>query len=149
VGRGHAHAQVDAHLLRSRAGIRTASLGLALLGATATVEALVCLFSDSVALLSALIHNAGGALTAIPIGFVGTAGNKAAASVWLHAGRRLASPALIADGHHARIDGLVSLGVVAGAVAVGLGRQITDPLIGLAIALLILRIMWQAWVTVP
>jgi divalent metal cation (Fe/Co/Zn/Cd) transporter len=145
VGRGHAHAQVDAELLRSRAGIRTVSLSLALLGATAVVQALVYALSGSVALLSDLIHNAGDALSAIPIG---VAGNEAAAFVRLRAGKRPASPALVADGHQARIDGLVSLGVVASAVAVGLGLQIADPLIGLAIALLILRITWQAWKTV-
>ena len=76
------------------------------------------------------------------------AGNEAAAYVRLRAGRRLNSPALVADGHHARIDGLVSFGVVASAVAVALGAQVADPLIGLAISLLILRITWQAWETV-
>jgi cation diffusion facilitator family transporter len=201
VGRAHAHTEPDADLLRSRAGIRAVLVSLALLGATAAVQAVVYAFSGSVALLSDLIHNAGDALTAIPIGIafflrsapgerwagravvlaiaisgavalaaaverliaprdlthlwalaiaglVGVAGNEAAAYVRLLAGRRLSSPALVADGHHARIDGLVSLGVVASAVAVALGAQIADPLIGLGIALLILRVAWQAWVTV-
>ena len=81
-------------------------------------------------------------------GVVGFLGNEAAAVVRLSAGRRLDSPALVADGYHARIDGLVSLGVVASAGAVALGARIADPLIGLAIALLITRIAWEAWVTV-
>jgi divalent metal cation (Fe/Co/Zn/Cd) transporter len=55
----------------------------------------------------------------------------------------------VGAGHgHAHADGLLSLGVVASGVAVALGVRIADPLIGLAIALLILRIAWQAWVTV-
>jgi divalent metal cation (Fe/Co/Zn/Cd) transporter len=55
----------------------------------------------------------------------------------------------VGAGHgHAHADGLLSLGVVASAVAVTLGVRIADPLIGLAIALLILGIAWQAWVTV-
>ena len=62
--------------------------------------------------------------------------------------RRLSSPALIADGQHARIDGLVSLGVVASAAVVALGLQIADPLIGLGITLVILRITWHSWQTV-
>jgi divalent metal cation (Fe/Co/Zn/Cd) transporter len=66
----------------------------------------------------------------------------------LCAGRRLSSPALVADGYHARIDGIVSLGVVASAVVVALGAPIADPLIGLAITLVILRITWQSWRTV-
>jgi divalent metal cation (Fe/Co/Zn/Cd) transporter len=55
----------------------------------------------------------------------------------------------VGAGHgHAHADGLLSLGVVASVVAVAPGVRIDDPLIGLAIALLILRIAWQAWVTV-
>ena len=42
----------------------------------------------------------------------------------------------------------LTFGVVASAVAVALGAQVADPLIGLAISLLILRITWQAWETV-
>jgi ArsR family transcriptional regulator, nickel/cobalt-responsive transcriptional repressor len=55
---------------------------------------------------------------------------------------------LIADGNHARIDGFVSLGVVASALVVALGAQIGDPLIGLAITLVILKITWDSWRTV-
>jgi divalent metal cation (Fe/Co/Zn/Cd) transporter len=43
-------------------------------------------------------------------GAVGFIGNEIAAQIRLNAGRRLDSPALIADGNHARVDGLVSLG---------------------------------------
>ena len=55
---------------------------------------------------------------------------------------------MIADGHHARVDGYVSLGVViaAGAVAIGIPRA--DPIVGLAITMLILHITWQAWRTI-
>jgi divalent metal cation (Fe/Co/Zn/Cd) transporter len=60
--------------------------------------------------------------------------------VRLRAGRRLDSAALIADGQHARTDGLVSLGVVASAVTSALGFRLGDPLIGLAITLVILRV---------
>ena len=55
---------------------------------------------------------------------------------------------MTADGKHARIDGFVSLGVVASAAAVALGAQVADPIIGLAITLVILRITWQSWHTV-
>jgi len=81
-------------------------------------------------------------------GALGFLGNEAAAVVRLRAGRRLSSPALVADGQHARIDGLVSLGVVASAAVVALGLQIADPLIGLGITLVILRITWHSWQTV-
>ena len=81
-------------------------------------------------------------------GVIGFVGNEIAAQVRLHAGQRLSSPALIADGNHARIDGFVSLGVVASAIVVALGLQIGDPIIGLAITLVILRITWQSWRTV-
>jgi cation diffusion facilitator family transporter len=78
-------------------------------------------------------------------GVAGFAGNELAAQVRLRAGRRLASPALIADGNHARADGFVSLGVVASAAAVGAGLQIADPIIGLFISFVILRITWESW----
>jgi cation diffusion facilitator family transporter len=81
-------------------------------------------------------------------GLVGFAGNSAAAIVRSRAGRRLDSPALIADGDHARADAWVSMGVVASAVVVALGAPVGDPLIGLAITLAILRITWQSWRTV-
>ena len=81
-------------------------------------------------------------------GVVGFIGNEIAAQVRLRAGRRLASAAMTADGNHARIDGFVSLGVVASAIVVGLGAPVADPIIGLAITLVILKITWDSWHTV-
>jgi Co/Zn/Cd efflux system component len=81
-------------------------------------------------------------------GLVGFAGNELAAQVRLRAGRRLSSPALIADGNHARVDGFVSLGVVASASVVALGAPIGDPIIGLLITAVILKITWDSWRTV-
>jgi cation diffusion facilitator family transporter len=81
-------------------------------------------------------------------GAVGFLGNIVAAQIRSRAGRRLHSPALIADGDHARADAYVSLAVVASAAAVAAGVQVADPLIGLAITLVILRITAQSWRTV-
>jgi cation diffusion facilitator family transporter len=81
-------------------------------------------------------------------GAVGFAGNWWAAAIRTRAGRRLDSPALIADGAHARADAYVSLAVIASAAAVALGASIADPLIGLAITLVILKITRDSWVTV-
>lgn len=81
-------------------------------------------------------------------GIVGFIGNEVAAQVRLRAGKRLDSPALVADGNHARVDGFVSLGVVASAVVVALGLPIADPLIGLGITIVILRITLQSWKTI-
>jgi cation diffusion facilitator family transporter len=81
-------------------------------------------------------------------GLIGFVGNELAAQVRLSAGRRLASAAMVADGKHARIDGFVSLGVVVSAIVVALGVQIADPIIGLVITIVILRITWESWHTV-
>jgi cation diffusion facilitator family transporter len=81
-------------------------------------------------------------------GALGFAGNWAAAGIRTRAGRRLASPALVADGDHARADAYVSLAVVASAAALGAGLDLADPLIGLGITLVILRITRQSWRTV-
>jgi cation diffusion facilitator family transporter len=78
-------------------------------------------------------------------GIIGFIGNEIAARVRLRAGDRLASPALIADGNHALIDGFVSLAVVASALVVGLGFSRGDPVIGLLITLVILKITWDSW----
>jgi cation diffusion facilitator family transporter len=81
-------------------------------------------------------------------GVFGFIGNEIAAQVRLRAGRRLNSPALVADGNHARVDGFVSLGVLASAAVVALGLPIADPVIGLAITAVILQITWESWHTV-
>lgn len=78
-------------------------------------------------------------------GAIGFAGNEIAARVRLRAGRRLASPALVADGNHARVDGFVSLGVIASALLVAVGFDRADPLIGLVITAVILKITWDSW----
>ncbi len=87
-----------------------------------------------------------GALAAA--GVLGFAGNMIAAVIRSRAGRALDSPALVADGNHARADAYVSLAVVASAIAVALGLQIADPLIGLAITVVIAKITWDSWWTV-
>jgi cation diffusion facilitator family transporter len=81
-------------------------------------------------------------------GAIGYAGNFIAARIRLSAGKRLDSPALIADGHHARADAYVSLAVIASAIVVALGAPIADPIIGLGITLVILHITWQSWATI-
>jgi cation diffusion facilitator family transporter len=87
-----------------------------------------------------------GALAAA--GTLGFAGNWVAAIIRTRAGHRLGSPALVADGAHARVDAYVSLAVVASAAALAAGAPAADPLIGLAITVVILRITWQSWRTV-
>jgi cation diffusion facilitator family transporter len=81
-------------------------------------------------------------------GLIGFGGNWLAAIIRTRAGNRLDSPALIADGNHARADSYVSLAVVASAIVVALGLPIADPLIGLAITAVILKITWDSWRTV-
>jgi cation diffusion facilitator family transporter len=197
-GHGHSHGLIERSILRSRAGVRTVAISLAVLGVTAIVQAVVFVTSGSVALLADTIHNAGDALTAVPLGIafllrsytgekvaglfvvlaifvsacvalyetvqrlihpqnlshlaalaaagaIGFLGNWVAARVRLQGGRRLQSPALIADGNHARADAFVSLGVIASAFFVWLGLRVADPLIGLAITAVILRITWDSW----
>jgi cation diffusion facilitator family transporter len=200
-GHNHSHGLVDPSIKRSREGLRAVALALLILGLTAAAQAVVFVASGSVALLADLIHNAGDAATAIPLGIafvlrseraervagllvvaaifvsacvagveaidrllhpqhvdalaavalaggLGFAGNWVAAIVRSRAGRRLDSPALVADGDHARADAYVSLGVVGSAAVVALGVQAADPIIGLAITALILRITWRSWRTV-
>ncbi len=200
-GHGHSHGLVAPSIKRSRQGIRVVLGSLAILAFTTLVQALLYVATDSIALLADLIHNAGDALTAVPLGIafllrsaraerraglavvltifisaatagvfaverlinplppqhllalglagvVGVIGNAIAARVRLSGGRRLDSPALIADGKHAQSDAIVSVGVVLSAVVVALGAPIADPIIGLLITAMILHITWESWNTV-
>jgi len=81
-------------------------------------------------------------------GLIGFLGNETAAQIRLRAGRRLASAAMTADGNHARVDGFVSLAVIASAAFVALGVPIADPILGSVITLVILKITWDSWRTV-
>ena len=132
-----------AFLLRSERAERTAGLFVV---AAIFVSACVA----GIEAIGRLIHpDAPSHLWALALaGAIGYAGNLLAARIRLRAGRRLDSPALIADGHHARADAYVSLAVIASAAVVAIGIPIADPLIGLAITFVILRITWQSWRTV-
>ena len=81
-------------------------------------------------------------------GAIGFAANRVAARIRTRAGRSLDSAALIADGNHARADAYVSLAVIASAIVVALGLPVADPLIGLGITVVILKITWDSWLTV-
>ena len=132
-----------AFALRSSAGERLA--GLFVVGAifisalVAGVEAVMRLLGPSTP-----THLLALALA----GAIGYLGNFLAARIRTSAGRRLDSPALIADGHHAEADAYVSLAVIASAGFLALGVVIADPLIGLLITLVILRITFQSWRTI-
>ena len=200
-GHGHSHGLVDESIKRSRDGVRATGLALLVLGIAALAQAAVFVTTGSVALLADLIHNAGDALTSVPLaiafvlrspraerwaglavvaaifisavvagvesvhrlidpsppdhlvalglaGVVGYVGNTIASQIRTRAGHRLDSTALVADGAHARADAYVSLAVVASAVVVAFGLDVADPLIGLAITAVILRITWASWSTV-
>jgi cation diffusion facilitator family transporter len=75
---------------------------------------------------------------------IGFAGNEAVAVFRIRVGKEIGSAALVADGYHARVDGLTSLAVLVGAVGVGLGYPLADPIVGLVITVAILGIVWQS-----
>ena len=77
-------------------------------------------------------------------GFVGFLGNEWVAVYRIRVGRRIGSAALIADGLHARTDGMTSLAVVVGAALVGIGWDLADPIVGLVISAAIFAVLWQA-----
>ncbi|WP_375450481.1 cation diffusion facilitator family transporter [uncultured Devosia sp.] len=80
----------------------------------------------------------------VAAGVIGFIGNEAVAVFRIRVGREIDSAALIADGYHARTDGLTSLAVVAGAVGVALGFPLADPIVGLLITFAIFGIVWQS-----
>ncbi|WP_346769394.1 cation diffusion facilitator family transporter [Planctomonas sp. JC2975] len=78
----------------------------------------------------------------IAAGLIGFAGNEIVAIYRIRVGRKIGSAALVADGVHARLDGITSLSVVLGAIGVLLGFPLADPIIGLLIAISILILLW-------
>jgi cation diffusion facilitator family transporter len=203
---GHDSADsVDSALEASRDGVRALKISLVVLLVTAASQAVVVVFTGSIALLADTVHNFSDALTAVPLwvafvlgrraasrrytygydraedlagvfivamialsavvagyesvrrlvdpqpisnigmviaaGLIGFAGNEVVALYRVKVGRRIGSAALVADGLHARADGLTSLAVVAGAVGVLAGFPLADPLVGLAITVAILAVL--------
>src|SRR3989442_2834860 len=65
---GHSHGLVDRSIVRSRAGLRAVTVTLGILAVTAIIQAAIYIATGSIALLADLIHNAGDALTALPLG---------------------------------------------------------------------------------
>lgn len=80
---------------------------------------------------------------AIAAGVIGGLGNEIVARYRLNVGREIHSHALMAEGHHARVDALTSLGVVVGLIFVALGFPLADPLTGLVITILIFSIVFE------
>ena len=201
-GHAHSHGLVHDSIKRSRAGVRAVVLALVVLGLTAAAQAVIYVASGSVALLADLIHNAGDAATAIPLGIAFVlrsergerlAGLAVVAAIFVSACvagfeaiDRLVHPqdvdalGALALGGRARLrrqlrGGDRSARAPAGAwtarrssptattraptptcrwgssprpSVVALGAPVADPLIGLAITLIILRITWRSWGTV-
>lgn len=87
----------------------------------------------------------GAVITASIIGFVG---NELVARLRIRVGKEIHSPALIAGGYHARLDGITSLAILGGVAGIRLGYPIADPIIGLLIMLFILHILWSSAKTV-
>lgn len=197
----HSHGLVDPSIIRSKAGVKAVSLSFGVLMITALIQLIAYGKGNSVALLTDLIHNAGDAMTALPLGIafflrnkkaerwsgyfvvllilisalialytvvdrfinpytptnlwtifiagvIGFAGNELAAIIRTRAGKKLSSPALIADGKHAHTDGLVSFGVIVSVIFIALGLPIMDPVVGLIVSVMIIRITWQSWQTI-
>src|SRR4051794_41288615 len=117
---GHSHGLVDDSIKRSREGVRAVAAALAILGLTAAVQAAILAATGSVALLADLIHNAGDALTAIPLGI----------AFWMRSEKaeRLAGLAVVAA--------ILVSAVVAGVEAVDrlVNPQTPDHLLALALA---------------
>jgi cation diffusion facilitator family transporter len=90
------------------------------------------------------LHNLGWVMVAAIVGFLG---NEAVAVLRIRVGRAIGSAALVADGQHARVDGLTSLAVLVGALGVLAGFRLADPLVGLLITVAILFIVKDTAVT--
>ena len=88
--------------------------------------------------------NLGWVAAAAIIGFLG---NELVAVLEIRTGNKIGSAAMVADGLHARTDGLTSLAVLLAAGGTLIGLPILDPIIGILIGIAILFITKDAIVT--
>ena len=208
----HTHGAIDPEITTSARGLWAVKWSFWGLAITSAIQALVLVWSDSIALLADLIHNIADAATAIPLGLaflvgrwqptrrfsygygraedlagvavvaiiafstlltgyesidrflhphplehlgaltaaglIGFVGNGAVSLFRIRVGEEIGSAALVADGYHAQADSLVSLAVVLGAIGVALGFPPADPIMGVLITALLVRIVWDAGKTV-
>lgn len=91
------------------------------------------------------LHHLGALAIAAIFGFIG---NETVALFRIRVGKEINSAALIADGYHAMADGLVSLAVLLSAIGVGLGYTWADPVMGLLITVVLLKIVWDSGQTI-
>ena len=139
-----------AFLLARRPATRSFSYGLGRVEDFAGLAIVVTIATSAVVAawqaVDRFVHPApveflGAVMVASVIGFVG---NEAVAVFRIRVGRQIGSAALIADGHHARVDGWTSLAVLVGALCVWAGYPLADPIVGLLISAAIFVLVWQA-----
>lgn len=87
------------------------------------------------------LTNLGWVAAAALLGFLG---NEGVAILQIRVGRKIGSAAMVADGLHARTDGLTSLAVLVAAAGSWFGYPIVDPIIGFLIGIAILFIIRDA-----
>ena len=80
----------------------------------------------------------------IGAGIVGFIGNELVALYRIRVGKEIGSAALVADGHHARADGLTSIAVAVGAIGVWMGFERADPIVGILVSIAILGVLRTA-----
>ena len=130
-----------AFFLRSARGEKLAGYTVVL---AIFVSACVALYET----IQRLIHPEDLAPLDLGIGVIGFIGNEIAAQVRLRGGRRLNSPALIADGNHAHVDGFVSLEQLGSALLVALGDRLPTRSSASESPLSSARITWDLWRTI-
>lgn len=109
------------------------------------LSSLIALYESVIKLINPQpITNLEWVIAAAIVGFIG---NEGVAWFRIKVGREIGSAALVADGQHARVDGLTSLAVLVGAIGVLLGFPQADPLVGLLITIAILFILKDATLT--
>lgn len=204
----HTHGSLDPSIAATKRGLWAVKYSFIWLMITFFIQAIVFIYSGSIALLADTIHNLGDAATAIPLGIAflfalkkstkrftygfgriedlagviivililfsaiiagyeaiqriiypkpiqniwavivaslaGFIGNETVAVFRIKIGKEIGSAALIADGYHARIDGFTSLAVLVGAIGVMLGFPQADPIVGLLITVIIIKIAWDS-----
>jgi divalent metal cation (Fe/Co/Zn/Cd) transporter len=173
-GHSHQHSALatDNAFVANEEGIRTVWIALAALTVTSLIQIFIFWLSGSVALFADTLHNIGDGLNSIPLliafyltrraatrrytyGFgraedvagifiVLSIAISAAIIFWESFQKLIGSAALVADGMHARTDGLTSLAVLIAVAGSWLGYPLVDPIVGIVIGVTILFITWDA-----
>ncbi len=139
---GHTHGTIDPSIIATQRGLWAIKWSFVVVVLTILGSAIVAGYESIQRFFYP--HTVGYLWAVAAASIIGFLGNEGVAIFRIKVGKEMGSAALIADGYHARTDGIASLAVLLSVIGVWMGYRLADPIIGILMTLLILRIVWES-----